>query len=134
VHPFAMRAALYGACVRSEQGDPAYFTYQKAVFSHQESLTIADAEKTLIAAATAAGASPTAVATCVDSAAAKTSVEAGIQLANELGVDQTPVLEVNGHLLPLSGVPYDTLRKIVAYQANQDGIPVHLQPLLTNLK
>jgi hypothetical protein len=29
---------------------------------------------------------------------------------------------VNGHLLPLTGVPYETLKKIVAYQATLDGV------------
>ncbi len=134
LRPFAMRAALYGACVRTEKGDPAYFKFAQAVYDKQASLTIADAEKTLTAAAVTAGADPKAVAACVDSPAAKAQVAASIKLANDVGVDATPMLEVNGHLLSISTIPYDTLRKIVAFQATQDGIPVHLQPLLTNLK
>jgi hypothetical protein len=37
-------------------------------------------------------------------------------------VDQTPVLSVNGHMLPLTQVPYETLKKVVAYQAVLDGV------------
>jgi protein-disulfide isomerase len=135
VHPFAMRAALYGACVRTAKGDAAFFNYEQAVFDKQAGLTIADAEKTLTAAAVSAGADEKAVAACVDLPATKAQVQAGIQLAADVDVDSIPTLSVNGHMLPLSAnLPYDTLRKIVAFQATQDGIPVHLQPLLTNLK
>jgi protein-disulfide isomerase len=133
-HPFAMRAALYGSCVRTAKGDAAYFKFAQGVFDKQAGLTIADAEKTLTAAATAAGVDGKTVAACADSSEAKARVEASIRLATDIGIDTTPLLEANGHLLSLTGIPYDTLRKIVAFQANQDGIPVHLQPLLTNLK
>jgi len=133
-HPFAMRAALYGSCVRTEKGDAAYFKYQQGVFDKQAGLTIADAEKTLTAAAVAAGADGKSVLACADSPEAKAKVEASIKLATDIGIDTTPLLEANGHLLSLTGIPYESLRKIVAFQATQDGVPVHLQPLLTNLK
>jgi len=134
-NPFAMRAALYGTCVRSAKGDAAYFKFQQAVFEKQASLTIADAEKTLAAAATAAGADGKSVATCADTPAAKAQIEASIKLAADAGADATPMLAISGRLISLTtGLPYETLRKIVAFEANQDGVPVHLQPMLTTLK
>jgi protein-disulfide isomerase len=134
-HPFAMLAALYGSCVRTAKGDAAFFSFEQSVLDKQAGLTVADAGKTLTAAALAAGADEKTESACVESPAARAQVQAGIQLAADLGVDATPTLSVNGHMLQISpNLPYEVLRKIVAFQATQDGIPVHLQPLLTNLK
>jgi hypothetical protein len=55
-------------------------------------------------------------------------------LATKAGVDLAPMLVVNGRVLPPVDVPYDTLKRIVAYQAQLDGISVKVQPTLTNLK
>jgi cystathionine beta-lyase family protein involved in aluminum resistance len=55
-------------------------------------------------------------------------------LAGDLNVNQTPMLAVNGQLLPMGGIPYDTLKRIIAFRAAQDGVTVHLQPTLSNLK
>ena len=44
------------------------------------------------------------------------------------------MLAVNGHLLPIAGIPYDVLKRIIAYQAKMDGIEVHIQPTLGTLK
>ena len=59
---------------------------------------------------------------------------AEIKLGRDIGVDQTPMIAVNGHLLPLASLPYDVLKQIVAYQARQDGLDVHVQPTLSTLK
>jgi hypothetical protein len=32
------------------------------------------------------------------------------------------MLAVNGHLLPISGIPYETLKNIISYQATLDGV------------
>ena len=50
------------------------------------------------------------------------AVEASIKLAEDVGVEQTPMLAVNGHLLPLAGIPYETLKSIISYQAMLDGV------------
>jgi protein-disulfide isomerase len=88
----------------------------------------------LNAAVLASGADPKIVAACVASPEARSAVQASIKLADDIGVDQTPSLVVNGHSLPVSSLPYESLRKIIAFQAGQDGIVVHLQPTLTTLK
>jgi hypothetical protein len=51
-----------------------------------------------------------------------------------VGAEQVPLLAVNGHVLAIAAIPYETLKQMVAYQAEQDGITVHLQPTLSNLK
>jgi hypothetical protein len=44
------------------------------------------------------------------------------------------MLAVNGHFLAIDAVPYETLKQMIAFQAGQDGISVHLQPTLSTLK
>ncbi len=134
IHPFAYRAAAEGVCVQKAKGDAAFFTYAQAVYTKQESLTPQLADATLAAAVTAAGGDPKAAATCADSAETKANVDASIELGKDVGVDQTPLLFVNGHALPITALPYEQLKKIIAYQAGLDGITVQLQPTLSTLK
>jgi protein-disulfide isomerase len=133
VHPYAFRAAAEGVCVRQQKGDAAFFVYAKNVFDKQASLTATGVDATLAAAATAAGADASAAASCAASAATKDTVEAEMKLGRDIGVDQTPTLVVNGHALPINAMGYEVLKKIVVYQAGQDGMVVHVQPTLSNI-
>lgn len=133
-HPYAERAALDGACVRKTKGDAAFFSYVRAVYAKQAGLTPASADETLKAAITAAGAVPSAVAACAALPDTKAKVDATVKLAEDLGAVQLPLISVNGHIIPLASVPYETLKEMIAFQAAQDGITVHLQPTLTTLK
>ena len=121
VHPFAFAAAAYGYCVQ-KQKNAAFFPYADAVFENQAALTPETGDATLKAAVTKAGLDPASVASCAVTQATKDEVNASIKLADDVGVDQTPMLAVNGHLLPLTGIPYDTLKTIVSYQASLDGV------------
>jgi protein-disulfide isomerase len=132
-HPFALRAAEDGVCVRKTKGDAAFFSYVQAVYAKQAGLTAQSVDETLKAAETEAGADPAAVAACAAAPETKAAVEASLKLGEDVGVSQAPTLAVNGHLLSLA-LPYETLKRIVAFQAEQDGITVHLQPTLTTLK
>jgi protein-disulfide isomerase len=134
LHPYAFRAAAEGVCVRKAKGDAAFFKYLQAVYDKQDQLTTTGADAALGSAVTAAGGDPKAAATCAETQAAKDEVKASMTLATDLGVDLSPMLAVNGHLLPLASLPYETLKRIVAFQAAQDGIVVHVQPTLTTLK
>src|SRR5271156_460161 len=121
LHPFAYKAAAYGYCVQKQKND-AYFVYSAAVFDAQDALTPETGDETLKAAVTKAGLDPAAIAVCAATQATKDQVDASIKLAQEVQVDQTPMLAVNGHLLPLSGIPYETLKTIISYQAASDGV------------
>lgn len=127
-------AAVEGLCVRKEKGDAAFFTYIQSLFDKQDSLTKDALDATLSAAATAAGADPKAAASCAATQTAKDEVAAELKLGKDIGIDQAPVLVVNGSALPMTSLPYNILRRIVAFQAGQDGVEVHLQPMLTTLK
>ena len=71
---------------------------------------------------TKAGLDPAAVDACSATQATKDEVNASIKLAQDAGVSETPMLAVNGHLLPLTQVPYETLKTIISYQASFDGV------------
>jgi protein-disulfide isomerase len=132
--PYAFRAAADGVCVRKAKGDAAFFTYMEAVYSKQQGLTAATLESALDAAVEAAGAEPKSVAACAVLPATKADVEASIALAAKAGVDAAPALVVNGRVLPPAAIPYDTLKRMVAYQAQLDGLNVTVHPTLSNLK
>ena len=121
VHPFAFKAAAYGVCV-SKQKPEAYFPYAAAVYNTQEALTAETGDQTLKAAVTKAGLDPATVEACAATPATKAQVEASMKLAEDAGVDQTPMLAVDGHMLPMSSIPYETLKHIIAFQAQMDGV------------
>lgn len=121
IHPFAFKAAAYGYCVQKQKND-AFFPYADAVFETQEALTPEAGDATLKNAVTKAGLDPAAIDACSTTQATKDQVNASIKLAEDAGVDQTPMISVNGHILPLSQIPYETLKSIVAYQAALDGV------------
>lgn len=116
VHPAAEQAAEYGVCVAQQKGNAAFFQYAQAVYDTQSAL-VNDATGTLNAAATKAGANAAQIATCAAAPATKAAVDASVALGKEIGVDQTPLLYINGREIPVAGVPYTTLKQIVAYAA-----------------
>ena len=131
---YALHAAEVGVCVRKTKGDAAFFTYVDEVFAKQAGLTPTTVEPALNAAASAAGADPKAVEACAALPATKADVEASVALAKAADVDAAQALVVNGRILSPVAVPYETLKRIIAYQAQLDGLNVQVQPTLTNLK
>ena len=121
IHPFARQGAAYGNCVAQAKGDAAFFTYIDQVYAHQESLTPELGQQTLDNAVTAAGADPAAVKTCAATPAAQAKVQAQIKLAEDADIEQTPTLVINGHPLALGAIPYEQLKLIVAWDAQQTG-------------
>jgi len=118
IHPEAEKAAEYAACVAQQKGNAVFFQFVQAVFDTQENLTT-DADGTLKAAATKAGADATAVSNCAGTPAAASAVAASVKLGKDLEVNQTPTLFVNGRDVPATGVPYNTLKQIIAYAAQE---------------
>lgn len=132
---YEFHAAAEGVCVRKAKGDAAFFTYSEQVYNTRKGLTPTTLQPALDAAVVAAGADAKSVAACSATPETKAVVEASIALAVKAGIDLVaPMLVVNGRVLPPVDVPYDTLKRIVAYQAQLDGISVKVQPTLTNLK
>ncbi|MDP9037991.1 MAG: DsbA family protein [Acidobacteriota bacterium] len=127
IHPSAFKAAAYGVCVQRQSND-AFFKYAAAVFDTQEALAPPAEDTVLKAAVTRAGLDPKAISACSETQATKDTVNADIKLAVEAGIDQTPLLSVNGRTLPVTQIPYEQIKQIVLYQAAMDHVPTGAAP------
>jgi protein-disulfide isomerase len=122
-HPAAANAAAYGICVGKEGGSNAFFTFAAAVYDGQDGLATADgATLTLNSAVVKAGLDPAKIAACAATPAVVAQVRASVKLAQDLDINQTPMLMVNGRQVPLGGISYDVLKQVVQYQEKLDGI------------
>lgn len=122
IHPQAVRAAEFGVCVNKLGGSAAFFQFAAAVFDGQDGLSTPDgATLTLNSAVTKAGLDPAKVTACVDTPATKDVVENSVKLAASIGVNEVPTLVINGRQIP-ANIPYDTLKKVITYQAQRDGV------------
>ena len=125
IHSEAYKAASYGVCVAQQGGDAAFFEFADAVFANQDGLTPQASDATLGEAVTKAGLDPAKVGSCTYTSAGKAPVDASIKLAQDLNVNETPMLFINGRQIPIGEVasgelPYDKLKEIVAYQFSLD--------------
>jgi len=122
IHPEAASSAAYGVCVAKLGGSNAFFQYASAVFEGQDGLATADgATLTLNSAVTKAGLDPAKVAACAATPAVVAQVDASVKLAQDLNINQTPTLMVNGRQVS-ANTPYETLKQIILYQAKLDGV------------
>jgi protein-disulfide isomerase len=122
IHPESLTAAEYGTCVAKLAGSTAFFQFASAVFEGQDGLTTPDgATLTLNSAATKAGLDPAKVSACAALPETKATVESSIQLSKELDIAAVPTLVVNGREVP-ANAPYETLKRIIEYQAKMDGV------------
>ena len=123
IHPEAMNAAEYGLCVSKLGGSTAFFQFADAVFEGQDGLATPDgATLTLNSAVVKAGLDPTKISACAADPQIKARVEASVKLGTDVGVGSVPTLVVNGRELPIGEVSYNTLKKIIDYQAKLDGV------------
>ena len=123
IHPSSVQAAEYGLCVTKLGGSTAFFQFAAAVFDGQDGLATPDgAALTLNSAVIKAGLDPTKVSACAATPEIKANVDASVKLGTDIGITQVPTLVINGREVP-ANIPYETLKKIVAFQAKLDGVP-----------
>jgi protein-disulfide isomerase len=125
IHTEAYKAAAYSACVAQQAGNEAFFKFADAVFTNQQQLTPEGSDAALGDAATKIGLDAAKIGSCSYTQAAKSAVDASIKLAQDLNVNETPMLFVNGRQIPVGEVaenqlPYETLKQIVEYQFKLD--------------
>lgn len=118
IHSEAEKAAETGVCVAKLGGNDAFFKFTDAVYSNQTQLTPDRSDATLASAVKTAGVDDSKVKACMAEPSTKASVDASVALGQEVGVNQTPTLAVNGRLLP-ANMPYDQLKKIIDYDLKQ---------------
>jgi protein-disulfide isomerase len=123
IHPQAKLAAEYAVCVAKIGGSLAFFQFADATFEGQDGLATADgATLTLNSAVTKAGLDPAKVSACAALPATTDAVEKSVKLAEDLNVTSTPMLLINGRQMPVGGVSYDALKKVVEWQEKLDGL------------
>jgi len=123
IHPQAKLASEYAICVAKTGGSEAFFQFAGAVFDGQDGLASADgAILTLNSAVTKAGLDPAKISACATTPATSAAVEASVKLAQDLDIQQTPTLVVNGRQIPIGGAPYDTIKQVIEYQEKLDGL------------
>ena len=122
IHPEAYKASAYSVCVAKMGGNDAFFKFSSAVFDAQAELTPEGSDAALKAAVTKVGLDANKVAACSTSAEAKSTVDASLKLGQDLNLNQTPILVVNGRVLPIGSLPIEALTQIVSFEAKQDGV------------
>ncbi len=120
IHSEAYKAAAYGVCVQKEKGDAGFFQFADAIFANQAALTPEGSTQALEDASAKAGADPAKTAACSTGPEARSAIVASMKLAEDLGVNQTPTLYINGRGIPVGGLTYEELKKIVTYQFELD--------------
>jgi protein-disulfide isomerase len=120
IHPTAYKAAAWSACVFQQGGNDAFFKYADSVFAGQNDLAGQGADQALRNSVIAAGLDPDKISACADSPAGKSAVDASMKLGDDLGIDQTPMLIIDGRSMPMLQVPYDQLKSIVEWQFSLD--------------
>jgi protein-disulfide isomerase len=128
IHSEALKASTHGYCVAKAGGNEAFFKFADALFAAQAGLTPETADQTLKDAEVKAGQDPAKIAACSTTPAAKDAIDASLALGARVGVNQTPTIFVNGRGLPLTGIPYDMLQKIIEFQAKLDGVALPAAP------
>jgi len=105
IHPWSMPAALAAVCV-AEQDSAHFWPFEQTVFDHQDQLTPDNAVARLHDFALESGTQDAAFQSCLQNPATRAKVEASIQNGNEVGVESTPTLFLNGRIIP--GAPDPT--------------------------
>jgi protein-disulfide isomerase len=70
---------------------------------------------------TKVGLEPSKIGACAATPAALAAVEASRKLAEDLDINQTPMLSINGRLIP-ANISYDLLKQIIQFQVQLDGV------------
>ena len=121
-HSEAGKAAAYGVCVRQAGGDATFFKFADGVFANQAALTPEGSTEALNKAVSDVGLDPAKISACAASPVGVDGVKNSMALVHKLDVRETPTLYINGRGVPIGGVPYDQLKSIITYQAQQDGV------------
>lgn len=121
IHSEAFKASAYSVCAAKLGGNDAFYKFAAAAFDGQAGLTPEGSELTLKGAASKAGLDPAKVAACAATPETKATVDASVKLAQDLNVNQTPYLFVNGRGVPIGNAPYDVLKEIINFQMKEDG-------------
>jgi len=115
LHPWAKAAAIDSRCVL-KQSPMEYWEFHDWLFSHQAELTAENLkEKVMDWAKVKTAVDAPKLAACMDSRATEAEVNQSQAEGRALGVDQTPMLFVNGRRIP-GQVDWPALKNIIDYE------------------
>lgn len=115
VHPWALRAALYVDCLKSNS-DVAW-KFIDTVYEHQGEITEGNADDSLKTYATAAGADSK-VAACIADPKTLANVKNSEKLGDSVAVTSTPTLFINGRKVSsFNSLPYEAFKQLVDFAA-----------------
>ena len=116
MHNWAAKAAAYADCVGRSSND-TFWKFIEGTYAAQADLTESNADEKLKAIADAAGARGADVAVCAAKAETVGRVERSVELGKSLNVASTPSLFINGRLVGVGAMPYDSLKSLVEFSA-----------------
>ena len=115
LHPWALRAALYVDCLKTST-DVAW-KFIDVVYEHQGEITEQNADESLKKYATEAGA-PATTSACIADPKTMANVKASEKLGEDLAVNSTPTLFINGRKVSsFNSLPYETFKQLVDFAA-----------------
>ena len=117
LHPWARAAAEAAHCIGDGRTE-AFWSFHDWIFQHQQEVTAANLREKTIGYAKEHGLDSAAVATCLDSHAAKAEVEKGQEEGRALQVEQTPTFYLNGRSVP-GALPWNTLDTLIQMELNR---------------
>jgi protein-disulfide isomerase len=121
VHPWAMKAAKYADCA-AQQDKAAFWKYIDSIFENQGGIALATADDKLRELATATGLDAGKVSACAATPDTEARVNKSLQLGQQLDVNQTPTVFINGRRVQgIANIPYDQLKSLVQFEIDHAG-------------
>ena len=114
IHPWARPASIAGRCV-FRQNAPAFWDYHDWIFEKQNETTPQNVREKALEWVKGKGLDGEQFATCFDGKATEKDINRSSANAREVGVNQTPVLFVNGRRLN-GGADWNTLKAIIDFE------------------
>lgn len=118
MHNWAAKAAAYADCIGRTSND-AFWKFIEGTYAAQTDLTESNADEKLNSITDAAGAKSADIATCAAKTETVGRVERSVELGKSLNVSSTPSLFINGRLVGVGSIPYDSLKSLVEFSARE---------------
>ena len=123
LHKWAFAAAKFGECTRVQNPD-AFWKFQSLVYENQPAMESLDEDQAIPKLkdyAVQAGGDASKLDVCVADPLTAAKIYKSMELGKSVEVTSTPTLFINGRKLQnVSGMPYDVLKDLTEFQAQQE--------------
>ena len=117
-HNWAAKGAAYADCVGRASND-AFWKFVQKTYDVQQDITESNADEKLTAIANDSGVKGSDIAACAVKGETGARVEHSIALGKSVDVTGTPTVFVNGYKIRSLGMPPETLKQLVDFEAKQ---------------